>query len=304
MAADAIDSGRALATLGALVTASRALAGPAGDIMTTRLLTGTILDRILDRTAADLRRRASRTPLAELEHIAATMGAPASLKQSLHGPGIAVIAEIKRASPSRGTFPVTVDPPAVARAYLDGGAAAVSVLTDEPFFKGSLQDLAAAARIAHACQPPVPVLRKDFVIDDYQIVEARAQGADAVLLIVAALTDHQLTALMSRTALLGMDALVEVHDGAEMERAIAVGAAVVGINNRDLRTFEVDLGVSERLAALAPPGTTVVGESGIFTAADAARLAAAGVDAVLVGEGLILQKDRASAVRSLLAANE
>ena len=198
-------------------------------------------------------------------------------------------------------FPVAVDPATVAASYLAGGAAALSVLTDEPFFKGSLEDLTAAAEVAHRQAQPAPVLRKDFILDPYQIVEARAHGADAILLIVAALSDAYLRELLAAATEQGMDALVEVHDEAEIERAVAAGASLIGINNRDLRTFTVDLAVTERLAPLVPPGRVLVGESGVFSAVDVQRLGRAGVAAVLIGEGLILAEDRTAAVRSLLS---
>lgn len=261
--------------------------------------TGTVLDQILRRTAADLEARKRRVPLAELDRWAAGQPEPVGLTRALVGPGVAVIAEVKRASPSRGVFPVEVDPAAVARAYLDGGAAAISVLTDEPFFRGSLEDLAAVAEVAHGRSDRAPVLRKDFVLDPYQIVEARAHGADAVLLIVAVLDDVRLVGLLACASEYGLDGLVEVHDEEEMKRAGAAGARLIGINNRDLRTFAVDLAVTERLAPLAPAGSRLVGESGILSAADVERLGRSGVAAVLVGEGLILAEDRAAAVRAL-----
>jgi indole-3-glycerol phosphate synthase len=263
--------------------------------------TGTILDRILVRTATDLVARQNRLPLPELERqLRALDLAPRSLRAALSGPRTAVIAEIKRASPSRGNFPVAVDPGEIANDYLTGGAAAISCLTDEPFFHGSLEDLRAAATAAHVREAPAPVLRKDFVVDPYQIAEGRLHGADAVLLIVAALTRASLRALIEAARGYGMEALVEVHDEGELERAMAAGADLIGINNRDLRTFDVDLAVAERLAPMTPAETVVVGESGIFTRSDVERMAAAGVDAVLVGESLILANDRAEAVRSLL----
>lgn len=262
--------------------------------------TGTILDRILRRTAADVAARAADLPPERLTERAAGQSPPVSLRQALAGPGVAVIAEIKRASPSRGAFPVPVDPAAVAAAYLAGDAAALSVLTDEPFFRGSLADLDAVAAVAHDRPQPAPVLRKDFVLDPYQVVEARAHGADALLLIVAALDDALLSRLLKEASRWGMEALVEVHDETEMTRALAVGASLIGINNRDLRTFAVDLATTERLAPLAGDGVILVGESGVFSRADVERLGAAGVKAVLVGEGLILQPDRAAAVRALL----
>jgi indole-3-glycerol phosphate synthase len=268
--------------------------------MGASVVTGTILDRILARTASDLAARKRTTPPAGLERMAAEQAEPLGLRRAIDGHGVAVIAEIKRASPSRGLFPVAVDPPAVARAYLEGGAVALSVLTDAPFFRGSLVDLAAVAAVAHDAGRPAPVLRKDFVLDPYQVVEARAHGADAILLIVAALDDATLADLLATARGHGLDALVEVHDEAEMARAAAAGAGLIGINNRDLRSFSVDLGVTERLAPLAPPGAVLVAESGVFTTADVTRLGRAGIQAVLVGEGLILAPDRTAAVRALL----
>ncbi|CAA9536938.1 MAG: Indole-3-glycerol phosphate synthase [uncultured Thermomicrobiales bacterium] len=261
--------------------------------------TGTVLDRILARTVADLATRRATTPLTDLERGIAARPAPVSLRDALLRNPPAVIAEIKRASPSRGVFPVAVDPATVAGEYLAGGAAALSILTDNPFFHGSLADLAAGAAVAHDRARPAPVLRKDFVLDAYQIAEARAFGADAVLLIAAALDDATLAGLLSAAAGYGLDALVEVHDEAEMARAAAAGATLIGINNRDLRTFAVDLATTERVAPLAPEGALLVGESGIFDGADVARLVAVGVGAVLVGESLILAGDRAAAVRAL-----
>ena len=264
------------------------------------LQTGTVLDRILARTAADLAVRKARVPLTTLERRSAARPAPVGLRRALSAPGVAVVAEIKRASPSRGIFPVVVDPPAVAEAYLRGGAAALSVLTDEPFFHGSLADLAAVAGVAHDGATPAPVLRKDFVVDLYQVVESRAHGADAILLIVAALDDVTLRSLLRAASDLGLEALVEVHDEPELARAAAAGADLIGVNNRDLRSFVVDLAVTERLAPLIPAGAVLVAESGVFTAADASRLGRAGASAVLVGEGLITAPDRAVAVRALL----
>jgi indole-3-glycerol phosphate synthase len=246
--------------------------------------------------------RKRETPVAALERMARDRGKPHGFRSALAEPGLSVIAEIKRASPSRGRFPVEIDPAAVAAEYLRGGAAALSVLTDGPFFQGSLHDLSDAATVAHLAAPPAPVLRKDFVIDEYQIHEALVFGADAILLIVAALGQRSLAALLDVTRELGLEALVEVHDEAEMERAAEAGAAVIGINNRDLRTFHVDLGVSERLAPLAPADAVLVGESGIYTAEEASRLAAAGIDAILVGESLIVAGDRSAAVKALAGA--
>ena len=267
----------------------------------THVQTGTFLDAILARTSADLADRKSTTPVADLEAAARSRPVPISLRAALAGPDMSVIAEFKRASPSRGTFPVRIEPATVANDYIAGGAAAISVLTDEPFFQGSLRDLDAVASVSRGGVRTVPVLRKDFVVDPYQVVEARAHGADAVLLIVAALDNASLRELLVTAAAWGMDALVEVHDEWEMERATAVGVTVVGINNRDLKTFTVDLNVSERLAPLAPKDAVVVAESGVFGASDVRRLFDAGARAVLVGESLVTASDRIAAVQALLA---
>jgi indole-3-glycerol phosphate synthase len=262
--------------------------------------TGTILDEILARTTVDLAKRKIAVPVSDLEAATRSRPRPLSLRAALAGPEMSVIAEIKRASPSRGKFPVAIEPRSLAREYIAGGAAAISVLTNQPYFQGSLGDLDATANVAHASPRTVPVLRKDFIIDPYQIVEARAHGADAVLLIVAALDDALLTEFLAAGTALGMDALVEVHDEREMERAAAAGANLVGINNRDLKTFSVDLGVSERLAPLAPDDAIVVAESGIFGPREVKRLHDAGARAVLVGEGVVTAPDRAAAVKGLL----
>ncbi len=258
--------------------------------------TGTILDRIIAQTAADVATRKQAMHIEELRQRAAN-GPPAiSLRASLSGPGLSLIAEIKRASPSRGRFPAEFEVTDVASSYTDFGADAISVLTDEPFFQGSLDDLRATVTVAHGASRPIPVLRKDFIIDEYQLVEARANGADATLLIVGALTDERLIALMRAAEEAGIETLVEVHDEREMERALAAGALLIGINNRDLRTFHVDLAVTERLAPMVPEKVVLVGESGIFTSDDARRMRVAGMDAVLVGESLIVAPDRSLAI--------
>ena len=213
----------------------------------------------------------------------------------LETPAPRVIAELKRRSPSKGEIRPDFDPVGCAKAYADAGAAAISVLTDARWFGGALE-LLDAVRAAVA----LPLLRKDFVIDPYQVDEARAHGADAVLLIVRALAAGELRALRERAAELGLDALVEVHDEAEVEVALAAGADLVGVNNRDLATFATDLAVTERLAPrLAAHGVVVVGESGIFTHADVRRLEAAGAHAVLVGESLMREPDVGRALARL-----
>lgn len=261
--------------------------------------TGTILDRILERTRADLAERQRSVPESALLQRIRQQPKPVPLAPALRGERIRVIAELKRGSPSRGLFAPDADARVVVTDYLAGGAAALSVLTDRPFFFGSLDDLTLACGLAHAAEPPRPVLRKDFLIDPYQVLEARACGADAVLLIAAALDTPQLASLLRVTWELGMEALVEVHDEGELERALAGGARVIGINNRDLRTFTVDPAVSERLAPQVPEGCVLVAESGIRSVDDVRRLAAVGIDAVLVGESLMVSPDRRAAVAEL-----
>ncbi len=212
------------------------------------------------------------------------------------GDRVALIAEVKRASPSKGPIKPDLDPAALAAAYASGGADALSVLTERKWFLGSWEDLHAARAAVK-----LPVLRKDFIVDPWQVWETRAEGADALLLIVRALEDPRFRELLQASREAGLAALVEVHDEAEMLRAVDAGAEVIGINNRNLDTFVTDLATTERLAPLAPRGTTLVGESGISSRADVERLCRAGVHAVLVGEELVKSPDAAEAVRRLLA---
>lgn len=262
--------------------------------MTNIRETGTYLDRILAETVKTV--EASKQKVSPLEMAARARTAPSPVRLQVPVDTLGVIAEFKRASPSKGRFEAELDPADVADAYIEGGVVGISCLTDEPFFQGSLDDL---DTVVSTSRGRVPVLRKDFTIDIYQIDEARAHGASIILLIVAALDDRQLIEFIEHTKLLGMDALVEVHDEEEAHRAMSAGASLIGINNRDLRSFHTDLATTERIAPLLHPDTVTVGESGIYTTADAERMAAAGCDLILVGESLILQADRAPAVREL-----
>jgi indole-3-glycerol phosphate synthase len=256
----------------------------------------TYLDAILDVHRA--RARADRRPLGGLVEQARALPPPRGFAAALaSAEGLAVIAEVKRRSPSKGDLHADLDPAATAKAYEAGGASCVSVLTDADHFGGSAEDLA-AARAAIT----LPVLRKDFTVDPRDVADARLMGADCVLLIAAALDDALLADCHALAAELGLDALVEVHDEAEADRALAVGAALIGVNQRDLVTFEVDTARAVRVAPTLPPGVVRVAESGITGPADAAVLAAAGYHAVLVGEHLVRSGDPAAAVAELRAA--
>ncbi len=251
---------------------------------------------MLDPIVTSTRDRIARLlPLAgELSDRAGAMPAPRGFAGALAAPGLSVIAEVKRRSPSRGVLAAALDPVDRAGRYVAGGAAAISVLTEPEHFDGSDEDLRAVRDAV-----PVPVLRKDFTLDPVQVWEARAIGADAVLLILAILEDRAASELLAVSAEVGLDVLVEVHTEEEAHRAMALGASIVGVNNRDLATFEVDLATSERLAPILDGASVRVAESGVHTGEDAARLRNAGYDAVLVGESLVRSADPAGLLREL-----
>ncbi|MFQ5621917.1 MAG: indole-3-glycerol phosphate synthase TrpC [Paracoccaceae bacterium] len=258
-----------------------------------------ILDTIRASKLEEVRERKSRVPPGEMERRARAAPAVRPFADSLKsaaGTGYGLIAEIKKASPSKGLIRPDFEPAALARAYETGGAACLSVLTDGPFFKGAGEYLA-AARAATG----LPVLRKDFMYDTYQVAEARAMGADCILVIMASVSDAQAGELEDAATEWSMDVLVEVHNKDEMDRALDLRSPLLGINNRDLNTFGTDLRVTERLAADAPPDRLVVSESGLNARADLSRLAARGVRAFLIGEYLMRQPDVEAATRALLS---
>jgi indole-3-glycerol phosphate synthase len=255
-----------------------------------------ILDDILAQTRQGLAAARSRVPLAQLEEQLASAPPVRDFYAALGGrAGLACIAEFKRRSPSKGWIKQDADPVVVTGAYQAAGAAAISVLTDGPFFGGALDDL---RRVRVTVD--VPVLRKDFVIDPYQVTEARVAGADAVLLIVSALPQDDLVGLLAEVRRLGMEALVETHDRAEVKRALAADARVIGVNHRDLRTFQMDMTLATGMRPFVPSSRLLVAESGIRTADDVRRMQAAGIDAVLVGGSLMCELDPGAALRKLL----
>lgn len=255
----------------------------------------TILDEILAWKLREIEHLRTSIPLKELERLIGDMEPPRGFRKALlAAPGVALIAEVKKGSPSKGVIREDFDAVDIAKAYARGGATCLSILTDEKFFLGHLDNLQS---VRHAVR--LPLLRKDFILHAHQIYESRAGGADAILLIVRAV-GHQIRELSAIATALGMDVLVEVHDVGELRMADDSGADLIGINNRNLDNFVTDVAMTERVAPLVPPGTVVVSESGISSPADLSRVAACGVKAVLVGEALMREPDVEAATRRLL----
>ena len=257
-----------------------------------------ILDDIVADKKKELAQAKKRMPLRELEVRIAQRKAPLDFASALHGEGVSIIAEVKKASPSKGLLCPDFDPVRLAKAYAEGGAAAISVLTEVKYFQGSLDYLLQIKDALEAVK--IPLLRKDFIFDPYQVYEAKAYGADAILLIAAILEDGQLAELISLAREVAMQALVEVHDEKELARVLYTNAGIIGINNRDLRTFEVDIHTTERLRSLIPPDRVIVSESGVSRREDIGKLREWGVNAALIGEALVTADDVGVKLRELL----
>jgi len=256
--------------------------------------TADLLTRLVGESTVEVEARRAVMPAHHLERLAAALPPPRDFRGTLRRDRLAVIAEMKARTPLMGWLSEDYSPGRLAAIYDTAGAAALSVLCQETSFGGRAEHLAEARAVSQ-----VPIMRKDFIVDEHQVLEGRAYGADAVLLIVAALQESRLRALLRLTRELGMEALVEVHDEAELEAAVKVGASMVGVNHRDLATFEVDIGLTERLRPLVPADVVYVAESGIRTAEDATRMRLAGADAILVGEALMRAPDPAAKLREL-----
>ena len=266
---------------------------------------GRVLDVIMSWKRDEVQMQITRVPLDEVRAFSQLSPPPLDFASALtEEPGASLIAEIKRASPSRGLIARDWDPPQIAETYAVSGAAAISCLTDARFFQGHLEYLTTIKERLREIDCQIPVLRKDFIFHEYQVYEARMAGADALLLIVTVLSDTELDTLLRLTRQLGMEALVECHNEADVARALAIGARIIGVNNRDLRTFEVDIRTTERLRALIPTSKVVVGESGIRTAEPVAAMSAMGCDAILVGETFckLAQTERARKVAAFVSA--
>lgn len=259
-----------------------------------------ILDKIVEAKREEVEALKSEESMTRLERLIANQTPARSLSEALSGDGVSLIAEVKKASPSKGLLVADFDPVRLAKIYAKNGASAISVLTDAPHFQGSLQHIKSIKdELGTGCPP---VLRKDFIFDRTQVYESRAWGADALLLIVAILSEDDIAELIGLARKMGMECLVETHNEDEMEVALRTGAEIIGINNRDLTTFEVDVETTRRLRPLIPKGVTVVAESGFFTAEDVTRLEGWGVGAVLVGEALVTAPDVGAKVRELAGA--
>lgn len=256
-----------------------------------------LLDDIVAATKMAVAAHKRRLPLDKLIQLAEMQSPALDFAGALSGDGLKTIAEVKKASPSKGVIKTDFDPISIARSYARGGAAAISVLTEEKYFLGSLDYLKAIAGDLGENRPPL--LRKDFIVDPYQIYQARANGADAILLIVSVLSPSELTSLLELACTLGMAALIEAHNETEIETAISCGAKIIGINNRDLKTFKVDLKTTARLRPMVPNGRLVVSESGISTRADIEYLNHLGVNAALIGEALMTAPDIAHKLKEL-----
>lgn len=268
---------------------------------------GEVLDLIMDWKRVEVPKQMEEVPLSQVKAFASLAPTPLDFAGALTAQsGASLIAEVKRASPSKGLIAKEWDPEQIAETYARNGAAAISCLTDSRFFQGKLEYLTAIKEHLRAIGKQVPVLRKDFLYHEYQVYEARMAGADAVLLIVGVLGDNDLRTLYKLTYALGMQALVEIHDEAELKRALKIDAHILGVNNRNLKTFQVDIETTGRLRALIPPGKVLVGESGIREVADVLRMAEMGCDAILVGETFckLPQEERGDVVADFVQAGQ